>query len=478
MERSVPRRQSLIVEILIVAVILASTLSHIISSGHIPDTVGKGGPGAVIYWNDVRQTIAGFGISSAWTVDDLMKFPEPSRTEILELLFSQSSGAGFSIVRNEIGSGGGIPATSSTQTIEPAEGVWNWTGDEGQIWVMNQARRYGVTTFVSSVWSPPAWMKTNGSVTNGGYLRTDKYQAFAEYLAQYILGYKSQHGLDVYAVSPANEPNIDAIYQSCLWTGRDFDTFIKDYLKPTFTKDNVPARIILPESSMWSDNLASNILRDKDASTRLDIVAAHDYSAAQVNPLWAVKSQKKEQWQTEVSSISLNDPGMTDGLYWAKRIYQHMTDAESNAWLWWLAVHPLGPNVDGEGLINIDVTDGTFAVAKRLYTIGNYSRFIRPGYVRIASASYKVSNVYVSAYKASSTGTFVVVAVNQGNTEQPLNVMLNHFSASAVTPYETSNTKNLQQLPALPVSNGEFSVTLPAQSVTTFVGEGTSAPID
>ena len=71
-----------------------------------------------------------------------------------------------------------------------------------------------------------------------------------------------------------------------------------------------------------------------------------------------------------------------------------------------------------------------------------------------------------------------MVAVNQGNTEQPLNVMLNHFSASAVTPYETSNTKNLQQLPALPVSNGEFSVTLPAQSVTTFVGEGTSAPID
>ena len=134
----------------------------------------------VIAWNDTRQTVDGFGICEAFhQARHIMEYPKPARTEILELLFSTKKGAGVSILRNIVGDGGhwGNATDGPTPTIEPAEGVWNWTGDEDQIWLMKQAKDYGCTSFLSTVWSPPAWMKTTNAVGGGGSLRADAREA-------------------------------------------------------------------------------------------------------------------------------------------------------------------------------------------------------------------------------------------------------------------------------------------------------------
>ena len=228
------KRKSLFFTILIIFLIN-------VTAGGSPARV----PTCTVNWNEERQVIQGFGGSGAFhQAANLMTFSEREQEIILDLLFSQERGIGLSIVRNIIGDGGdwGEEIDGPTPTIEPEEGVWNWSGDEDQIWLMKEAERRGCTRFVSTVWSPPAWMKTNNSVIKGGELRPDKYQAFAEYLANYVRGYKEHHGLEIYAISPANEPDLTTSYSSCRWTGEQLRDFIKNHLTPTLQREGMRSK--------------------------------------------------------------------------------------------------------------------------------------------------------------------------------------------------------------------------------------------
>src|SRR5699024_10054982 len=134
-------------------------------------------PVSVVKWDEELQEIDGFGGSFAFhKAGSIMRLDEPVRTQILDLLFSQEKGIGLSIVRNIVGDGGiddwgDKEYDGPTETImpNPGEYVWdnpNWNNeefDEYQIWIMNEAKKRGVDTFLSTAWSPPAWTKENGS---------------------------------------------------------------------------------------------------------------------------------------------------------------------------------------------------------------------------------------------------------------------------------------------------------------------------
>jgi glucuronoarabinoxylan endo-1,4-beta-xylanase len=100
---------------------------------------------------------------------------------------------------------------------------------------------------------------------------------------------------------------------------------------------------------------------------------------------------------TEVSDMQGNDTTINDGLKWAKEVHDFMTITQGNAWCyWWGACYKTW---NGEGLIQLDMNAKTYKVAKRLYTIGQYARFIRPGWERISATASPASGVYVTAYK-------------------------------------------------------------------------------
>jgi glucuronoarabinoxylan endo-1,4-beta-xylanase len=109
-------------------------------------------------------------------------------------------------------------------------------------------------------------------------------------------------------------------------------------------------------------------------------------------------------------------------------------------------------------------------IAIRAYVIGQYARFIRPGWVRIGATRAPASGVTVSAYKDPSTGRFAIVATNQNTAGMDVRFSLDGVAASSVTPYETSAVLRLQAQTAISVSGGVFGASLEAQSVTTFVG--------
>ena len=425
-------------------------------------------PTCMVDWQDEKQEIEGFGGSGAFhQAANLWSYPERERELILDLLFSQEKGIGLSIVRNIIGDGGdwGAEIDGPTPSIQPVEGVWNWTGDEDQIWLMKEAAQRGCTRFVSTAWSPPAWMKTNNSVIQGGELRPDKYQAFAEYLAKYVRGYREHHQIEIYAISPANEPDLTTDYSSCRWTGLQLRDFVKNHLTPTLKQESISVKVMIPETMNFTESYALATLSDPAAREGVDIIGVHAYDFMAI-PFPAAKSQQKAVWQTEVSNIGFNDGTIDDGLKYAKLLHDHLTITEVNAWLfWWLAAYK-----PGEALIHLDPAYQTFTTFKRLYTIGNYSRFVRPGYVRLNTESNPAPNIFVTAFKDKKSGQFVLVAINNGERERTVQFELKGFPATkAVVPYRTSATEDLAKLAPISVAKGAFPATLKAKSVTTFI---------
>src|ERR1700677_3151065 len=166
---------------------------------HAADKPGQAG--VAMSPDHIRQQIDGFGFSEAFHAARLIQnLSDKDRTDLLNLMFSVNGGMGYSILRNQIGSGplGAGVKDGTVASIEPASGEFNWTGDEDQIWLMNEAKKRGCTRFISSSWSPPAWMKTNNNLYDGE-LKPAMYQAYADYLAAYVLEYKKRYDLDIYA---------------------------------------------------------------------------------------------------------------------------------------------------------------------------------------------------------------------------------------------------------------------------------------
>ena len=150
--------------------------------------------------------------------------------------------------------------------------------DKCQVWLMQQAQQRGVNRLMSTVWSAPAWMKSNndyrGKTPSGelGYLLPSKQQAFADYLARYVSEYKSRFNVTITHVSPANEPRFPASYQGCLWSAKNLTSFIRDYLGPTFKKSEHPAVIVAPEDGGWAHReYTGAIVNDTAAAGRYGV---------------------------------------------------------------------------------------------------------------------------------------------------------------------------------------------------------------
>lgn len=200
------------------------------------------------------QTIDGFGVSETFQRANQMHALSASLQRYsLDLLFNRTSGAGFSILRNGIGSS---PDSSSDHmvSIQPknpggpsATPKYAWDGnDNSQVWLSTEAvKTYGVRTVYANAWSAPGYMKTNNNDANGGSLcgvsgascsSGDWKQAYANYLVQYLTYYKGI-GVDITHLGFLNEPELTTTYASMRSTGQQAADFIR-VLRPTLDKSN------------------------------------------------------------------------------------------------------------------------------------------------------------------------------------------------------------------------------------------------
>jgi glucuronoarabinoxylan endo-1,4-beta-xylanase len=161
------------------------------------------------------------------------------------------------------------------------------------------------------------------------------------------------------------------------------------------------------------------------------------------------------------------DGTMTDGMIWAKKLHNYLAVANVNAYVWWTLSDM--PSL-GEGTDNSALTDFNGNIAKRAYVTGNWSKFVRPGWVRIDASVNPQGGVDVTAFKDPVTGNFAIVVVNENGNTAEQNISLSGFNSGSVTPWVTSTSLSLAQEANVSVVNGAFSYSLPPDSVTTFVG--------
>jgi glucuronoarabinoxylan endo-1,4-beta-xylanase len=397
----------------------------------------------------VFQRIDGFGASSAW--DGLWT------TAQADMFFSTNSGIGrgnngsnfafngigLSLLRSRIAPGG----TTIEQTI------------------MQMAQTRGAKVW-STPWSPAANFKNNNNITNGGFIgNTANYQAYASQLAGYVVSMKNTYGVNLYALSVQNEPDaIVSTYESCNWSAQQIHDFVP-YLYNALAASNVSStKIVLPESQNWQDysNLTVTAMNDPNVAADVGIVADHNYDGNSGPASLVKNSYGKALWETEVSLLSGSDSSIANGVYYAGRIHLFMTSAQVNAWHYWWLISGAGGN---EGL-----ADNNGIPAKRMYTTGNFSRFVRPNYYRINVAN-STGPILVSAYKDSVSSNFAIVAINSSPVTVTQVFNLTNFTTASVTPWITSANLSLVNQTPVTVTNTSFSYPLPGMSVVTFVGQ-------
>jgi len=443
---------------------------------------------ASINGSTTYQTIAGFGASEAFgQASAVMNASSSAQQQVLADLYSPTTGAGLTILRNEIGADPG-------NTIEPNNpGGPNATPnylplsqtnqDQGQLWFAQQIKsRYGVTNIYGDAWSAPGYMKTNGSAVNGGQVcgstgascsSGDWRQAYANYLVQYAKDYAAA-GVPLTYLGPSNEPDYSTNYDSMTMSPAQMASVV-DVLGPTVKNSGLSTQVSCCAPTGWpkAGQYAQAIEADPTALAYTAVATGHGYSGAPTSPL---PGWNKPAWETEWSTFDGFNPAWDDGsdasgMTWAQHIYQGLTGANVSAYLYWWG--STSGNGDNESLVQF--SGSTVQPTGRLWAFANYSRYIHPGAVRIGATSSNGS-VDLSAYK-NTDGSVAIVALNTGGGADTINYSLSSTgvaNGATVTPYLTNGSNTVAPQATTTVNSGSFSATIPARSLVTYLIPGGS----
>jgi glucuronoarabinoxylan endo-1,4-beta-xylanase len=300
---------------------------------------------------------------------------------------------------------------------------------------------------MATPWSPPAEMKSNGSVT-GGTLNVESYGAYADHLLSYR-DFMQANGAPLYAISVQNEPDIQVTYESCDWTPQQ----LVDWIRAHGAKFE-GTQLMAPESTKFDRAWSDPLLQDPEVSAHVDIVGGHVYGGGVADYLLA-REQGKEVWMTEHyhdSAGPANQWPLALGI--GTDVHRSMV-VNFNAYVWWAIRRAYG----------LLTEDGV--VSKRGYVMAQYSKFIRPGFVRVSATEPANAEVAVTAYKGGNQ--LVVVALNRSTTAQAINLDVFNGCASQLSRFTTSAAANLAEGEPVTLVDGRATVTLEAESATTFV---------
>jgi len=408
---------------------------------------------ALVDFGTQEQIIRGFGASEVFDEETL-----PASQ--INALYENSSGQiGLTIMRVQI-----APTTWNTSTQTAGTSAWTPELSNAQA-----AQALGTIIFASP-WSPPASMTSNGS-ESGGSLNVSSYGQYANYLEAFV-NYATSIGVNLYAVSMQNEPDAVVGYSSCFWTGAQMDTWVAGYGSVLTTGSN-PVKLIMPESEDFNTSYSDPALDDPAAVGNISIVGGHLYGpSGPLSPFYYTnaESKGKDVWMTEHYLVPTGSgpngadtvPIMADAITMAEEIHNSMTVGDYNAYVWWQGPSYPQNKIPQEHLIDQNANPTYFGLA-----MAQFSRFVRPGYFRYNATANPVSGVYLSAY--SGNGHQVIVVINSNSSAVTVPILIENQLVTSMTPYQTTSSESVSQLSPVTVTNNQFSATLPAMSITTYV---------
>lgn len=449
-------------------------------------------------------------------------------------------GIGLSCWRVNLGAGSASQGTSSNiddetrraECFMKADGTYDWSVCNGQQWFMQQAKDYGVDHFLLFSNSAPIYYTKSGKANTNGQsmscnLKDDCYDDFAEFLATTTKHFVDE-GYNVTYIDPVNEPRFDWKdgQEGSPWENGNIAKLATE-LDKSITNRNLTTKILIPEASSW-DLLYSGSGR---AANQIDaffrsgssnyignlpslakVVAGHSYwtfgnNTDLKNVRQEVRDAAKEYglevMQTEWSmldaepSTSAGFPASYDAatkmdiaLYMGKLIYCDLNYGNMSGWSYWTAfaqekwsqknrfylIRMNAQGDTGEESYGDIKKGGTLTADKNLWVLGNYSRFIRPGYKRVdVSGADEMNALMASSWLSADGNTLVTVLVNMNRISRNIALALDGNSVQSIKTYVTDKDRDLQLDASL---SDAANMDIPARSVVTVVATlGTSSGI-
>jgi hypothetical protein len=459
------------------------------------------------------------------------------KNKIADLLFSMDTlpdgspkGIGLSLWRFNIGAGSFEQGDSSQIATDwrreecflNADGSYNWSKQAGQQWFLQAARQRGVKYSLGFALSAPVSMTRNHRAVNTGgtasfNIADGRMGDYAEFLAQVAEHWQFDY------ISPFNEPQwtwgtagVVAGQEGSQAENSEVADLVRLLSGKLATRAS-STKTVIGEAGQWDFLYGKNTDGRGDQINQFFSPASANYIGNLPNTLHAISSHSYyttcpddnlvnirqqvaakvkqvdpslETWQTEFGILSNicnlynGSPRTTNidyGLYVAKTIHHDLTVASTTSWQWWLAVSPYNYSDglvyinDPSGSINPDncKQDGIVLDSKQLWSLGNYSRFIRPGMKRVAASIQGMENpvtaaasLMVSAYKEEANKKLVIVVVNvtaQASTLQLSGVT--GLSGNKLDEYLTDSGNSLKRSSA-----AAGNIVIPSRAIVTLTG--------
>lgn len=284
--------------------------------------------------------------------------------------------------------------------------------------------------FYASPWSPPAFMKTNKNMLRGGKLLPEFQQSWADYYVKFIKAYEKE-GIPVWGVTIQNEPMAVQRWESCIYTAEEERDFLKNYLGPTFEKAGLGAKKIV----VWDHNRdliserANTIFEDPEASKYAWGIGFHWYET------WTGGLPKYDNLKNINESFPdkkmLFTEGCAEGFdkeklhFWpnAERYGNSMINDFNSGVVGWTDWNILldergGPNhVENFCFapIHANTKTGALTFTPTYYYIGHFSKFIKPGALRVSTTTSRTA-IESTSFR-NKDGKIVTVVMNKTNAK-------------------------------------------------------------
>lgn len=382
------------------------------------------------------------GIGGAITdasAETFYKLPEAKQQELLDAYYNAEKGIGYTLARTTIhssdfSSGSYTYVQDGDSTLSTFDVAHDKQFRIPMIKAATQTAG-GKIVLYASPWSPPAWMKDNNDMLHGGKLKKESYQMWANYFSKFINTYE-QEGMPIWGVSIQNEPMATQRWESCIFTAEDERDFLKSYLGPTLAKDGLGDKKII----VWDHNRdlmvqrASVIFDDPEAAKYAWGIGFHWYedwsggrcmyeNVGRVHEMYP----DKNLMFTEGCAESFDS---TRYAFWGlgEEYGRSMINDFNNGTVGWTDWNILldekgGPNHVGNfcfAPVHANTQTGELLYTNSYYYIGHFSKFIRPGAVRVSAAASRSQLITTSFL--NQDGKLVVVVMNE--TAKPVTYKL------------------------------------------------------
>ncbi len=281
--------------------------------------------------------------------------------------------------------------------------------------------------FLMSPWSPPAFMKTNGEMNNGGSLKKEYYGNWAAYFVKFIRAYR-EAGIEISYLTVQNEPMAVQTWDSCVYTSEEERIFVEDYLGPALEEAGLDTKIFV-----WDHNKEEAYQRFKEVTASEKAMkyvagaALHWYTGDHFEAIDLIRKQYPDKQIIFTEGCVEYSRFADSGEVQKAEMYGHDILGNLNAGIhasmdWNLILNEKGgPNHVGNfcaAPIMYDTESDVYEKRLTYYYIGQFSRYIRPGAKRIGTTRY-TDKIEVTGF-LNPDGMRAIVVLNKTEEDVPI----------------------------------------------------------